>query len=632
MQYLYGAAAHLAGVDLPEEGTIETDDGTRDRWGAFNRFVYAQRVFFRSGNDPERLAFATRLVGVVLAVGLAALVAVLTWRLAGPPAALLAATLTAFLPDVLAHAGITYNDVPLALAYLAGLWAWDRAIRRPTLARAAVAAVLSGLALGVKFSALALGAAALVLFVLEAMARGRDRAWWTRIGTLLPPAVLITYVTLVLVYRGDVALTDFRWGIAQNIWHASFGHGVPVTLLGRTSPDGFWYFFPLAIVLKTPAALHALGLLAVIGFWRSWTGRATAPGMDDAPEAAAPGLDGSREATVPGLDGHRGAASPGMDRDPGATAPGMDTDWGTGRLGERGSGEAGPPDQADRGAEAGPREPAPAGPDDTPDPARDTAPREPAHAGPGDAPDPARDTAPRELGSPRDPAAVGGRRSAVLTTRLRLVVVGALVFLAFLLQANLNIGIRHALPLLPLLAILVAVGATRLWRAGPRLARWAVGVLIVAFVASSLAYYPHFLTYFTEYVPFRKELGHRVMVDSNLDWGQGLLELRDWMDERGVERIYLSYFGSALPSGYGIDYVPLQSFFPLRPPDAPDDAPDPEWLVVSATNLAGMYLPRDPFTRLRLTPPYDVLANSMYVYRLGPAAEQNAGPTEEERP
>ncbi len=30
------------------------------------------------------------------------------------------------------------------------------------------------------------------------------------------------------------------------------------------------------------------------------------------------------------------------------------------------------------------------------------------------------------------------------------------------------------------------------------------------------------------------------MVDSNLDWGQGLLELRDWMEEHDVERVYLS--------------------------------------------------------------------------------------------
>ncbi len=63
--------------------------------------------------------------------------------------------------------------------------------------------------------------------------------------------------------------------------------------------------------------------------------------------------------------------------------------------------------------------------------------------------------------------------------------------------------------------------------------------------------------------------------------------------------------------------MPLQSFLPLRPPPEPAaDAPDPEWLVVSGTNLAGMYLLDDPFAPLRATPPQHVLANSVYVYRI----------------
>lgn len=534
MQYLYGAAAHAIGVRLPEEGVTENG---QPRWGARNRFVYAQEVYFRSGNDPEHLAFATRLVGVFIAMGLGAAVAAWAWSMAGPLAALLAAALTMFMPDILAHAGITYNDVPLALIYLLGLWAWDTAIRRPTLRSAALAAVVSGIALGIKFSALALGAAAFVLFVMEAVRRPRDGEWQLNIAKLLPVAVVITYLTLVLVYRGDFALTEFRWGIAQNVWHARVGHGTPALLLGRTSTSGFWYFFPVAIVLKTPAALHALAPLAIAGYVLSWR---NAERPEDATNAA-----------------H--AADPAASRETGS-------------------------------------------------------PREAAVGGPQPA-----------VSSPREAAAVGGWRSAVppswlralLSSPLRAPTAGALVFLAFLLKANLNIGIRHALPLLPLLTLLVAVGAARLWRMGPRLARWAVGALTVAAVASSLVYYPFFLTYFTEYVPFRKEMGYRVMVDSNLDWGQGLLELRDWMREHGQERVYLSYFGSALPDGYGIGYVPLQSFFPLRPPpQEPEGAPEPDWLAVSATNLAGTYLAGDPFAQLRTARPDYILANSMYVFHL----------------
>ncbi|MEJ2217165.1 MAG: hypothetical protein P8099_11175 [Gemmatimonadota bacterium] len=511
MQYLYGVAAHLAGVKLPEDNLASMPQADRALPWRTNRFIYAQELYFRIGNDPERIAFYTRLVGILFLLGLAAAVAVFTWRAVGPPAALLATVFTVFLPDVLAHAGIAYNDLPIALAFFLGAWAWDVAIRRPTIKHAVLAAVLSGLALGVKFSALALGVVAAVLFVVEGVdrvRRDRDaRAWLLKIAVLLPLALVVTYLTVVLIYRGDFTLSRFWWGISQNVNHAEMGHGVPITLLGQRSVHGFWYFFPVAIVLKTPAAFHALALLAAIGFWM---------------------------------------------------------------------------------------------------------------------------TRPKAQAKQRTDAPAGGPHDTPAGQSLRPIVVGALVFLGFLLAARLDIGTRHALPLMPLIAVLVAAGAARLFAAGPPLARWAVGVLTVAFVASTLAYYPWFLSYLTEYVPHRKEMGYNVMVDSNLDWGQGLLALRDWMHKHDVDRVYLSYFGSALPSGYGIHYAPLPSFFPLRPPPAPEPgSPQPEWAVVSATNMSGAYLQNDAFRFLQDARPDYVLADCMYVYHVAntpPRSENDQAP------
>ena len=74
-------------------------------------------------------------------------------------------------------------------------------------------------------------------------------------------------------------------------------------------------------------------------------------------------------------------------------------------------------------------------------------------------------------------------------------------------------------------------------------------------ILAPLSYYPNFLSYISEYGPGR-DRGSEILVDSSLDWGQGLLQLREYMREQGIERVYLSYFGSARPDGYGIDYVP----------------------------------------------------------------------------
>src|SRR5690606_22191481 len=129
------------------------------------------------------------------------------------------------------------------------------------------------------------------------------------------------------------------------------------------------------------------------------------------------------------------------------------------------------------------------------------------------------------------------------------------------------------------------VGVARLWPDLSRGARAAVALLLVWYAGSSLSYYPHFLAYTSEYGRGR-DRGYELLADSSLDWGQGLLELRDYMRTHDISRVYLSYFGSALPEGYGIDYVPMASFFPLSPPGGmPTGAARPTHMVVSATNL-----------------------------------------------
>jgi hypothetical protein len=45
----------------------------------------------------------------------------------------------------------------------------------------------------------------------------------------------------------------------------------------------------------------------------------------------------------------------------------------------------------------------------------------------------------------------------------------------------------------------------------------------------------------------------------NVDWGQGLVALREEIAKRGIRRIHLSYHGTTDPAVYGIDYVPYLS-------------------------------------------------------------------------
>src|SRR5690606_4110170 len=99
---------------------------------------YARRFFASSGNDAEKLAFAARLPAVLFALGLTLATFSFARRHWGDAAALLAAALVAFMPDVLAHGGVAYSDLPVTLAVFGAAWMIDETVRAPSWKRGAV--------------------------------------------------------------------------------------------------------------------------------------------------------------------------------------------------------------------------------------------------------------------------------------------------------------------------------------------------------------------------------------------------------------------------------------------------------------------------------------------------------------
>ena len=86
------------------------------------------------------------------------------------------------------------------------------------------------------------------------------------------------------------------------------------------------------------------------------------------------------------------------------------------------------------------------------------------------------------------------------------------------------------------------------------------------------------------------------------------------MEDEGVSSVRLSYFGSAVPDAYGIEYVALPSFFRLDHERTPAAEASPRFTVISATNLQGLYLQgRDPFASYRAREPFRVIGHSPFV-------------------
>jgi hypothetical protein len=137
-----------------------------------------------------------------------------------------------------------------------------------------------------------------------------------------------------------------------------------------------------------------------------------------------------------------------------------------------------------------------------------------------------------------------------------------LVFASNALFNSLQIGVRHVLPVYPLLfvgaspwipAALVAARSSTAGRVAAALVLVGAGWLL----AGTLRVAPRYLQYFNE-VAGGPEGGHRWLIDSNVDWGQDLLRLREYMDREELEGVHLAYFGRVHPHVYGIRFAPLE--------------------------------------------------------------------------
>ena len=190
-------------------------------------------------------------------------------RAAGPRAALIATLLFTTLPPVLAHAGLVTTDMAAAAcigmaAYASLLWA-----DRPDRTRTILFGVSLGLACLAKFSAIVFLPAALLLM-------HRTTLWRRR--RALAAALAVACAVIWAGYGFSFARVDylhlrlpaprFFTGL-QTLWaHNATGHAS--YLLGRRSDSGFWYYYPVALALKTPIPLAILLFMPALWGSQSW--------------------------------------------------------------------------------------------------------------------------------------------------------------------------------------------------------------------------------------------------------------------------------------------------------------------------------------------------------------------------
>ncbi len=303
--------ATLAGLGALGDPDLGLPVTAGPAWDSSDVWTVGRRFFFEQGNSPSRLLGRSRAMITALAMLCGLLVWLWSRALFGQAGGLLSLTLFALSPTVLAHGAMVTSDMAAALFFLASTAALWRLMERLNVGGVLLAAaVLCGLTLS-KPSAVLIGPIA-ALLVLARLARdeplpvGRHRIVGR--GRQLAALAGVAIVTAALVIAGVWAAYGARWsafepdlssdqtdfitpmepmletaGVLQaplrlaaderllpQAWVYGFVHvyahskSRPAFLRGRYSKTGWWWFFPYAMLVKTPLPMLALLLLGLV--------------------------------------------------------------------------------------------------------------------------------------------------------------------------------------------------------------------------------------------------------------------------------------------------------------------------------------------------------------------------------
>ena len=253
------------------------------------------RDFMERNDGPQhRLLFRMRLAASVFVAGLSVIVFLVGSELFGEPAGLLALLLVVFEPNMLANSDLVTTDVGVTCFFLATIYCFYRYARQPSVIRLLLTALAAGLTLASKHSGILLALMLLALAPGEIAYAERERRKQIA-GTLLGgfAAIAVLAVVVLWAFYGfryaarpaglvmNPTLSDYSAPLkGMNSWvmghlanwrllPESYLMGMtdihygtlryPIFLLGHDYPHGVWWYFPVALSIKTSGLDRSCG-------------------------------------------------------------------------------------------------------------------------------------------------------------------------------------------------------------------------------------------------------------------------------------------------------------------------------------------------------------------------------------
>lgn len=262
----------------------------------FKEDAFLRGKEFLYQNDPDKILARTRTAAAILTLLTALVLFFGTREMFGTGAGLIALTLLAFDPNILAHGALITTDVGLACFMFLSVYLFYRFVKSPSALRLIVTGIAVGLVLAVKHTGLLILPILFLLTVCEIILR---KQFGRQALKLLGSFVLITLIGWVVLwsfyrFRYDARpnglqmnpplaeyvqglepreawpiLTMARWCVLPE----SYVYGladVRLTanyytsyVLGKVYAHGVWFYFPVAFLIKSTIAVLALLLLSL---------------------------------------------------------------------------------------------------------------------------------------------------------------------------------------------------------------------------------------------------------------------------------------------------------------------------------------------------------------------------------
>lgn len=200
------------------------------------------------------------------------------------------------------------------------------------------------------------------------------------------------------------------------------------------------------------------------------------------------------------------------------------------------------------------------------------------------------------------------------------------LFIPFMFN-QISVDLRHILTIYPFIFVFISKCVNLKFK-NQKLWNIFWGFLLLWYFISTITIYPYYTSYFNELVLPKN--GYKVLLGANIDAGQDLIRLKNYLDKNNIQKINLSLHGGVEPKNYGIvyDYMPTTCFAPINKDFKPyaenckedftEDCSKRKGIVaISVTNLQNRFLKNSTcFNWLNEYEPITMLGYSIFVYNI----------------